>query len=120
MAGQPLEPTIVVTPTFSPPFTGGSVEPEATPRPPIATPAPNTPPGTPTGAGTSQPPVIAFDPDGLDRVKRQLAAYIGPVAKLLVDRTAKKASSWRQLYELLSQEVPAGPERENFLASRRQ
>lgn len=118
MEGQPLGSTLGVRPALSPPLTGG-LQPEATPRPVTTTPIANTPPATPTGLGASQPG-IAFDPDGLDRVKRQLAAYIGPVAKLLVDRTAKKAGSWRQLYELLSKEVPAGPERESFLASRRE
>lgn len=93
---------------------------EPTPQPASRTPAPHTPPATPTGMNASHPSRAVFDADRLDRVKRQLAVFIGPVAKVLVDRTARKAGSWRQLYELLSQEVPPGPERERFLASRRQ
>jgi hypothetical protein len=59
-----------------------------------------------------------FDPQTLERVKRDLAIHIGPVAKLLVERTAKKATSWKQLYEVLGNEIPPGPDRERFLASR--
>jgi serine/threonine-protein kinase len=77
---------------------------------PIPTPAPA--PGGPH-AGT-----MLFDPDKLERIKRDLAAHIGPVARLLVDRTAKKSASWKQLYDTLAKEVPEGPERDRFLASR--
>jgi serine/threonine-protein kinase len=61
---------------------------------------------------------MLFDPDKLERIKRDLAAHIGPVARLLVDRTAKRSTSWKQLYETLAKEVPEGPDRERFLASR--
>jgi serine/threonine protein kinase len=72
---------------------------------------------TPTPNPTSQPKFV-FDPQTLERVKRDLAIHIGPVARLLVERTAKKATSWKQLYEVLANEIPAGPDRQRFLASR--
>ncbi len=59
-----------------------------------------------------------FDRDGLERLTRELAAYVGPMAKLLVSRAAKKASSWKQLYDLLATEVPEGSERKRFLSKR--
>ncbi len=94
-----------------------SLEPPISQTPP--TPTPVAAQAQKTGvSGPQSSRAVIFDPDGLDRVKKQLASHIGPVAKLLVDRTAKKASSWRQLYEMLAQEVPAGAEREKFLASR--
>jgi hypothetical protein len=40
------------------------------------------------------------------------------MAKLLVGRAAKKAASWKQLYDLLATEVPEGPERKRFLSKR--
>lgn len=79
----------------------------------------NTPAPTPTPAsGSPHAGTMLFDPDRLERLKRDLAAHIGPVARLLVDRTAKKSTSWKQLYDMLAKEVPDGPERDRFLASR--
>ncbi len=81
--------------------------------------APHTPTPTPTpAAGNPHAGTVLFDPDRLERIKRDLAAHIGPVARLLVDRTAKKSTSWKQLYDTLAKEVPEGPERDRFLASR--
>jgi eukaryotic-like serine/threonine-protein kinase len=117
---DPGQAFLATMPTPLHPVAERNMPADATPHPASSTPPANTPPATPTGINVSQASRSAFDPDGLDRVKRQLAAFIGPLAKVLVDRTAKKAGSWRQLYELLSQEVPPGPERERFLASRRQ
>jgi serine/threonine-protein kinase len=82
-----------------------------------------TPPSDPklsTPRATALPAAGAsrFDPKELDQVKRALAVYVGPMARIIVDRTAKKANSWQQLYELLSAEVPAGEERRRFLATR--
>jgi hypothetical protein len=40
------------------------------------------------------------------------------MARILVDRAARKAATWQQLYEILAPEVPAGDERKRFLATR--
>ncbi len=70
----------------------------------------------PTPQRTSSNPV-SFDPLGLERVRKELAQHIGPMAKLLVDRAAKRARTWQEVYAQLAPEVPAGKERERFLAS---
>jgi hypothetical protein len=62
--------------------------------------------------------VNAFDRAELERVKEQLAVYIGPMARVIVDRAAKKATNWRELYEALAAEVPVGEERKKFLSHR--
>ncbi|MBV8551572.1 MAG: serine/threonine protein kinase [Acidobacteriaceae bacterium] len=59
-----------------------------------------------------------FDQPGLERLTHELAAHVGPMARVLVNRAAKKAQTWRQLYEMLAAEVPAGEERKRFLAKR--
>jgi eukaryotic-like serine/threonine-protein kinase len=74
---------------------------------------------TPKPAGSSAQAVVIFEPEGLERVARSLAVFIGPLAKVLVTRAAKKAVSWDDLYHKLAVEVPAGKDREAFLASRR-
>jgi hypothetical protein len=62
--------------------------------------------------------VIQFDAESLDRLARELAVFVGPVARVLVNRAAKGSHSWHQLYDALAEEVPSGPERRNFLAKR--
>jgi eukaryotic-like serine/threonine-protein kinase len=59
-----------------------------------------------------------FDPSELARVKEELAVYVGPVARILVERACKRTRSVHELYEALSVEVPAGEERKRFLAAR--
>jgi serine/threonine-protein kinase len=76
----------------------------------LATPTP------PSGISTN---AQRFEPADLDRVKKELAAQVGPMARILVERAARKSTSLQQLYELLSVEIPEGPERKKFLAGRR-
>ena len=61
---------------------------------------------------------VQFNAESLDRLARELAVFVGPVARVLVNRAAKGSHSWHQLYDALAEEVPAGPERKNFLAKR--
>jgi serine/threonine-protein kinase len=88
----------------------------------VATPSP-----TPSANSLSNPPSSTppsgtrarnFEPADLEGVKRELAVYLGPMARILVDRAARKATSWKQLYDILAAEVPAGDERKRFLATR--
>ncbi|MGA8026741.1 MAG: toll/interleukin-1 receptor domain-containing protein [Bryobacteraceae bacterium] len=58
-----------------------------------------------------------FDPAALQRIEDDLAFYIGPLARVILERAAKKAMNWQQLYEIVSAEVPAA-DRKKFLASR--
>lgn len=69
----------------------------------------------PSGSGSA--PVL-FEPEGLERITKALALYVGPAAKILVSRAAKKSGSWDELYGKLADEVPAGSDREKFLAFR--
>lgn len=69
-------------------------------------------------AGAQPTNVNAFDPAELERVKEQLAVYIGPMARVIVNRAAKKAANWRDLYDILAAEVPAGEQRKKFLCHR--
>lgn len=59
-----------------------------------------------------------FDATALERVTRELAKYVGPVARVIVDRRAKTATGWGELYELLAAEIPDAAERKRFLATR--
>lgn len=74
--------------------------------------------GTPTPS-SSAPALFLFDPEAIERLIGALAEFMGPMAKVLVKRTARKKSSWDELYAALAAELPQGPDREKFLASRR-
>lgn len=82
----------------------------------VATPSPS-PSATPV-SGTSQPTTTRFDPERLEKLTRELASFVGPMAKVLVNRAAKKAQTWKQLYDALAPEVPEGTERRQFLSKR--
>ncbi|MBV8068812.1 MAG: hypothetical protein JO270_02830 [Acidobacteriaceae bacterium] len=85
-------------------------------QPHTATPTPA--PKTPTAVSGVTNNARTFDPAELDRLKKELAVYVGPMARILVDRAARKAKNLQQLYETLSAEVPEGQERKKFLAGR--
>jgi eukaryotic-like serine/threonine-protein kinase len=65
----------------------------------------------------SQPVKSLGEPD-LDRLKKELAVYIGPMARIIVARAAKRSGSLRQLYEAVAAEIPSPADRQKFLASR--
>jgi eukaryotic-like serine/threonine-protein kinase len=54
----------------------------------------------------------------LEKMKTQLALYIGPMARVIVARAAKTAGSLRELYDVLAAEIPSAKDRQKFLASR--
>ena len=78
-------------------------------------------PQAPAPAGVAaQAPALnshAFDKSELDRVGRELARYLGPVARVILERAVRKAANWEQLYQLLALEIPTGEERKKFLAA---
>ncbi|MBL8248152.1 MAG: hypothetical protein JNK95_07275, partial [Candidatus Competibacter sp.] len=51
----------------------------------------------------------------LETARRDLAVYLGPIAKLLVKQTAIKARTTQDLYERLAQHIPTAAERTAFL-----
>ena len=54
----------------------------------------------------------------LSSVTRELAHYIGPIAKVVVNRAAKQACTLDELYALVSAEIGTEGERKSFLATR--
>jgi hypothetical protein len=56
--------------------------------------------------------------DFLRQVEKQLAKYIGPVAKIVIKRAAAKTTDPQQLYMLLAQVLDRESDRADFLAGR--
>jgi eukaryotic-like serine/threonine-protein kinase len=62
--------------------------------------------------------VKSLDAPDLEKLKKELAIYIGPMARVIVARAAKNSGSLRQLYETVAAEIPSPADRQKFLASR--
>jgi hypothetical protein len=94
--------------------------------PAVASPAKATPQRAParpgSGLGATQPLLgtLYLGEDVLKRAEQQLARSVGPMARALVRRASKGARTAAELYTLLAEELPEGPERDGFLASRDQ
>jgi serine/threonine-protein kinase len=65
----------------------------------------------PSSAGTASLP--------LEELTRQLAVFIGPVAKFVVKKLAGQYSDLDQLYAQAAKQIPSEADREKFLRSRR-
>ena len=83
--------------------------------PPAPPPSPARPPATapPAGATSGRP----LSPEVLAEAEDRLAVHIGPVAKLLVKRAAKQASSSKDLYERLVGHIDDPQARRRFTAA---
>lgn len=75
---------------------------EATPTPPV--------PQTSTASKS-------WDPAVLENTRKNLAVFVGPMAKFLVNRAAKNARNVAELYQALASEISAASDREKFLRS---
>jgi len=82
-----------------------------------------------TQSGTHQPEVTRsskledgssarIDPAVLQRVSRELALHIGPIAGIVVRRAASHCNSVEDLYFKVAEEIDAREEREKFLLER--
>jgi eukaryotic-like serine/threonine-protein kinase len=69
------------------------------------------PPTPPSGASILSPAMV-------EATAKDLAIYIGPMAKILVNRAAKQAQSPKQLYEMVASEIPNVADRIKFLTKR--
>jgi hypothetical protein len=81
---------------------------------------------TPLETGLMQKPVVEATPPAaatsieraiLERVGRELAGYIGPIAEIVVKRAAKRCTSLTDLCAMVAQEIESGADRAKFLAS---
>jgi eukaryotic-like serine/threonine-protein kinase len=69
-----------------------------------------------TGHTAANAPTREYSPEFLEKVQRELARYIGPFARVIVNKTAKTARTPQQLIEILGNEIPGAKEREEFVS----
>jgi eukaryotic-like serine/threonine-protein kinase len=77
-----------------------------------------SPSGKPS-SGSSRANTVKLDPAVLDSVSRELAAFIGPIAKVVVKRAAERCFSVEDLYGAVAAEIDSEKDRSNFLARKR-
>ena len=56
----------------------------------------------------------------LEKTTKKLAGYIGPIASIVVKRTARKCSSAQELFLSVAEEIKSSEERDRFLSSLRE
>jgi serine/threonine-protein kinase len=71
------------------------------------------------GSGVPRPSRSSFETKTLDSVSRELAAFIGPIAKVVVKRAADRCSSVEELYACVAAEIDSERERSKFLARKK-
>ena len=57
----------------------------------------------------------SFEQSVLEAARRDLAVYLGPIAKVLVKQVAAKTQTPRELYQRLAEHIPAAADRAAFL-----
>jgi serine/threonine-protein kinase len=62
---------------------------------------------------------MGLDAEALAGVTRELALYVGPIARVLVNRTAPHCANLHELYLRVADEIESDAARARFLANRR-
>jgi serine/threonine protein kinase len=69
----------------------------------------------PLAATTDVSPPGEITPSDFEKAVRRLATYLGPIAAVLAKKESRRATSLRNLYELLAEHVADAADRERFL-----
>jgi serine/threonine protein kinase len=59
-----------------------------------------------------------IEPEALERIQKYLATFLGPIASVIVQRTAAREKDGKELFTQLAASLPSAKEREAFLARR--
>ena len=71
-----------------------------------------------SGHGTNRTPVTsAIDTQTMERISKELATYIGPIAEVVVKRAARRCTSTKDLCETVAHEIRLESDRVKFLRS---
>jgi class 3 adenylate cyclase len=65
---------------------------------------------------TGRIPAPAWPPELLAQVEGRLALVLGPIARILVRNSARKATTWEGFTQPLAEQIPTAREKEEFLA----
>lgn len=68
-----------------------------------------------SGEAAPEAPAAKIDAQTIERLSKELAAYIGPISEVVVKRAAKRCSSLQELGEILAREIESEADRAKFL-----
>lgn len=109
MGGQSTVATITPTVRTMPQF-GNS------PAMAAQAPARSGPPGAVAGVKTDSSSVAGHRPEVIDQITKELAHYVGPIARVLVKKAARKCPTARDIYDSVAAEIDSLSDRQKFLA----
>jgi serine/threonine-protein kinase len=72
------------------------------------------PVGTATKSDSSS--VTGHPKEVIDQISKELAQYVGPIARVLVKKAAKKCTTTREIYETVAHEIDSTADRQRFLS----
>ncbi|HEY2630397.1 MAG TPA: hypothetical protein VGI57_14800, partial [Usitatibacter sp.] len=81
---------------------------------PKATEAVDTIPEAPKAAPATR---STFNPETLAKAEKQLASYVGPLARVLIKQAAESSGNLKELYTQLASHIDSDEERRAFLAT---
>ncbi len=130
LTGDDATVVVAAEPRTPMPSVTAPTAPTPTPAAPIAAGTPATGPGASAIHGSSPPASQpgsqpgsspgsqpgTFDPVTLDRLTQALAPYLGPIAKVLVTRAARRARNLQDLQGALAAEIPSEEDRRRFIS----
>ena len=68
-----------------------------------------------TATGGTATGIQRFGPQTIERISRELAAYIGPISEMVVKRASKRCSSVEDLCGMVAKEIESAADRVKFL-----
>ena len=74
------------------------------------------PSATRLAPSTEVPTAREWPPQTLDKARKELGQYVGPLARILVDKAAKRSHTTAELVDALCKEIPGANDREKFAA----
>ena len=69
-------------------------------------------------AKTDSSSIKGHSPEAIDNIAKQLALYVGPIARVLVKKAAKQCANTRDIYDAVATEIESLPDRQKFLAQK--
>ena len=83
-------------------------------RPPSGYDTPRPPSGVAPKTDSSS--ITGHSPEVIDKISKELAQFVGPIARVLVKKAAKQCSNTRDIYEKVALEIESIPDRQKFLS----
>ena len=76
--------------------------------------APRPPSGVKPKSDSSS--ISGHPPEVIDKISRELAQFVGPIARILVKKAAKQSSNTRDIYDKVALEIESVSDRQKFLS----